>query len=59
MESRDTNRYIPWDEISWPEFDVSRLTTTESEAWWEWPGMFWRWSTGPMRRLVARVRRAG
>ncbi|MDO8184821.1 hypothetical protein Q5424_06355 [Conexibacter sp. JD483] len=32
-------------------------SVSEPEAWWEWPGMFWRWSTGPIRRLVARLDR--
>jgi hypothetical protein len=30
--------------------------TTEPEAFWEWPGMFWRWSTGPIRRTYAALR---
>lgn len=56
MEPKQPSRYIPWEEIPRLEIDWAH-PTTEPEAWWEWPGMFWRWSTGPIRRLAARLQR--
>jgi hypothetical protein len=55
MESQEQRRYIPLDEIPRYRLDPNRATT-EPEAFWEWPGMFWRWSTGPIRRTYAALR---
>jgi hypothetical protein len=55
MEPQRPRRYTPIEEIPRIPFDRSRATT-EPEAFWEWPGMFWRWSTGPIRRASAALR---
>lgn len=55
MNEEMRRRYPPLEEIHWPTPDPNRATT-EPEAWWEYPGMFWRWSSGPIRRLAARLR---
>lgn len=55
MNPQRSLRYPPLDEIPRFRLDTTRATT-EPEAFWEWPGMFWRWSTGPIRRLAAALR---